>query len=107
MLSFFLSFIEVYLRQLIAGLRNSENSEIRKTAIEAATPLISSTPDDLEEVACDLASALIATNTNIYKDDFSPVVSQALSTLISLTGTPVVIYLIKQLYSSNYNLSSR
>ncbi|OMP87463.1 DNA replication checkpoint protein tel2 [Diplodia seriata] len=100
----------VYIRDLLAGLRESENYDRHQLALSSAADLIrrktgfgKEVRDNLEE----LASALVGLNDQFDLDDFQEMRQQALIAVAIAEPTQMGPYLVRCFYAGDYSISQR
>ncbi|KAL1651171.1 telomere binding protein [Diplodia intermedia] len=100
----------VYIRDLLAGLRESENYDRHQLALSSAADLIrrktgfgKEVSDNLEE----LASALVGLNDQFDLDDFQEMRQQALIAVAIAEPTQMGPYLVRCFYAGDYSISQR
>ncbi|KAL0257472.1 telomere binding protein [Diplodia seriata] len=100
----------VYIRDLLAGLRESENYDRHQLALSSAADLIrrktgfgKEVRDNLEE----LASALVGLNDQFDLDNFQEMRQQALIAVAIAEPTQMGPYLVRCFYAGDYSISQR
>ncbi|KAF2799128.1 hypothetical protein K505DRAFT_295246 [Melanomma pulvis-pyrius CBS 109.77] len=100
----------VYIRDLIAGLRDSENYDRHELALSTAAPLIrrkanfgSEVTDNIEE----LASILIGLNDNFDLPDFNEQRQSALIAVLLAKPGPMAQWFARSFFSGDYSFVQR
>ncbi|KAF1959304.1 hypothetical protein CC80DRAFT_467787 [Byssothecium circinans] len=100
----------VYIRDLLAGLRDQENYERHELALSAAAPLIrrkanfgSEVTDHIE----DLATILVGLHNNLDLDDFEEKRQQALIAVLLAKPAEMAQWFAREFFAGDYSLSQR
>ncbi|MDP2437050.1 MAG: TEL2 family protein, partial [archaeon] len=97
----------VFLRDLMAALRATDDADRYAIAVEAAQGIIEKRPDDLTDLAVDLASILLHLTNAHNSDAFEQQRMGALTALVVSSPLLSARYLVREFFRQNYSVKHR
>ena len=96
-----------YIRDCIEGLLANDDPTKTEAALNAVENVILSQPDDLEDLAVELAKILIHTEDRYSTKNFSAIRHSALVAITTQCPRQVAEYLTEEIFAPNYSIQQR